>query len=73
MEQQEQIADRIESAAAHVRLLADLMLAGPALQEVDRGAFARVLHDLAVKLEQAAEDTERCRECPLKTEEDGRP
>lgn len=53
MEKQERIADQIESAAAHVRLLADLMLAGRGLQDVDRGALARVLHDLAEKLERA--------------------
>ena len=40
--------------AGHVRLLADLMLAGPDLHDVDRGAFAQVLHDLAVRLERAS-------------------
>jgi hypothetical protein len=73
VEKQQQIADRVESAAAHARLLADLMLSGPSLQEMDRGALARVLHDLAVKLERAAEQTNRCRDCPLKTEAEGRP
>jgi hypothetical protein len=56
MEKQEPIIDRIESAAAHARLLADVMLAQPGLKVVDHGALARVLHDLAVKLERAAED-----------------
>lgn len=73
MEPQEQIADRIESAAARMRLLADLLLAGPALQELNRGAFARMLYELAVTLEQASEATERCRGCPLNTDAEGRP
>lgn len=58
MEKQQELTDRIESAAAHTRLLADFVLTGPALQEIDRGALGRVLHDLADRLKQAAQDME---------------
>jgi hypothetical protein len=44
-------ADQLSLITGHVRLLADLMLAGPDLQDVDRGAFAQVLQDLALRLE----------------------
>ncbi len=47
------VATDLGLIAGHVRLLADLMLAGPDLHDVDRGAFAQVLHDLAVRLERA--------------------
>ena len=46
-------ATDIGLVAGHVRLLADLMLTGPDLQDVDRGAFAQVLNELAVRLERA--------------------
>ncbi len=56
MERHHAITDRLDLIAGHMRLLADLMLAGPDLQDVDRGAFAQVLHDLAVRLETATEE-----------------
>lgn len=43
----------IDQVSGDVRLIADLMLAGPDLHDVDRGAFAQVLHDLADRLERA--------------------
>jgi hypothetical protein len=52
----------IDRVSGHVRLIADLMLAGTDLHDVDRGAFAQVLHDLAVRLDRAAgalEDLDR--------------
>ncbi|MCK9530810.1 MAG: hypothetical protein M0R77_09655 [Gammaproteobacteria bacterium] len=56
MERHHEITDRLDLIAGHMRLIADLMLAGPDLQDVDRGAFAQVLHDLAVRLEAATEE-----------------
>lgn len=58
MDTQEPIAERIDAAAATLRLLADLLLAGPSLAEIDRGALARVLHDLAQRLERTEADRE---------------
>ena len=43
--------EELRLAASHVRLLADLMLLGADLQDVDRAAFAHVLQDLAARLD----------------------
>ena len=62
MEKFSQAMTEIDQFSGHVRLIADLMLAGPDLHDVDRGAFAQVLHDLAVRLDRATgalEDLER--------------
>jgi len=47
------ITDRIELIAAHLRLIADLMVVGKDLNDVDLAAFALVMEDLAAQLEQA--------------------
>lgn len=72
MDKQERAADRVELAAAHVRLLADLLSAGRGLQEVDRGALARVLQDLAEQLELAVQES-ACRTCRRTKEPGDRP
>jgi hypothetical protein len=62
MEKFSEARAEIDQVSGHVRLIADLMLAGPDLHDVDRGAFAQVLHDLAVRLDRAAgvlEDLDR--------------
>ncbi len=46
--------ERVRLVAGHVRLLADLMLPGGDLADVDRAAFAQVLSELAHQLEVAA-------------------
>lgn len=50
------ITDQIELVAAHLRLIADLMLTGADLKEVDLPAFALVMEDLAVRLEEAIQE-----------------
>lgn len=72
MEMQRPITDQLGLIAGQVRLLADLMLAGPDLQEVESGAFALVLQDLAVRLEGMAGKTEQCSECPLQPQREER-
>ena len=47
----------------------DLMLAGPDLQNVDRGAFAQVLHDLAIRPERATGELQHASVRPRMTEE----
>jgi hypothetical protein len=73
MENEHNATDQLALVAGHVRLLADLMLAGPDLQEVDRGAFAQVLHDLAVRLERAVEALEHERESPVQNGMEAQP
>ncbi|HEY0720918.1 MAG TPA: hypothetical protein VGE50_06655 [Gammaproteobacteria bacterium] len=51
------IRDRIELVAAHLRLIADLLLAAADPKEVNLAAFALVMEDLAARLERAAEET----------------
>lgn len=58
--------------AAHVRPLADLTLAGPDLQDVDRDASAHVLHDLAVRLERRTGELRNAGRSP-RTEEEAQP
>ena len=53
MEKFSQAMTEIDQVSGHVRLIADLMLAGPDLHDVDRDALARVLHDLAARLRRA--------------------
>ncbi len=53
MEKFSEATAEIDRSSGHVRFIADLMLAGPDLHDVDHGAFAQVLHDLAVRLERA--------------------
>ena len=69
MEKFSEATAEIDQVSGHVRLIADLMLAGPDLHDVDRGAFAQVLHDLAVRLERAAEALEDLGRSPLTAEE----
>jgi len=47
------ITDRIERVSVYLRLIADLMLAGKDLRDVDLAKFAFVMEDLAAQLERA--------------------
>ncbi len=58
--------------AGHVRPLADLMLAGPDLQDVDRDAFALVLHDPAGRHKRIAGEMQNAGRSP-RTEEEAQP
>jgi hypothetical protein len=53
------IMDRIELVAAHLRLIADLLLTTADLKEVNLPAFALVVEDLTARLERATEETAR--------------
>lgn len=53
------IMDRIEPVAAHLRFIADLMLTGADLKEVNLAAFALVMEDLTAQLERATKETAR--------------
>ncbi len=53
------IMDRIELVAAHLRLIADLMLTGADLKEVNLAAFALVMEDLTTQLERATKEAAR--------------
>ena len=64
MPRQHPVTDQLRVIAGHVQLLADLMLAGPDLQDVDRGAFAQVLQDLASRLDQVLAEVECLSRCP---------
>jgi hypothetical protein len=56
MDNDNPITDRIELIAAHLRLIADLMLAGKDLKDVDLAAFALVMENLAAQLERATRE-----------------
>ncbi len=53
MELDHSVADSIQHVASHLRVLADLMLPGADLREVDQPALAQVLDDLARRLDKA--------------------
>ncbi len=53
MELDHSVADSIQHVASHLRVLADLMLPGADLREVDQPALAQVLDDLARRLDRA--------------------
>ncbi len=53
------ITDQIELVAAYLRFVADLMITGADLKEVNLAAFALVMEDLAARLERATEETAR--------------
>lgn len=54
MDNNHPITDRVELLAAHLQLIADLMVAGKDLKDIDLAAFARVMEDIAAQLERAA-------------------
>ena len=59
MENNGPITDRIDLIAAHLRLIADLLLVAADQKEVNLPAFALVMEDLAARLERATEETAR--------------
>jgi hypothetical protein len=50
------ITERIEQVAAHLQLIADLLLGGNDLNDVDRANFAFVMQRLATQLEEAVRE-----------------
>ncbi len=53
------VTDRLEAIAGHVQLLAELMQTGPDLHDEDHGAFAQVLHELTVRLQEVTEEVRK--------------
>ena len=67
------ITDRIDLIAAHLRLIADLMLTGADLKEVNLAAFARVMEELAAQLERATIETARLLSSETGTDRESQP
>lgn len=62
----------LDLIAGRVRQLADLMLVWPHVQDLDYGAFALVLHELARRLERATGELQSAGHGPYR-EQGGRP